>query len=153
MASAWLPKGSVPESTKIRQGLSRRGVERDLHLDAPCGAEDLNALVRHKLRAATKYGWAFREIEDGRGYDISSHFRVLNNHSKSADRFLCKNQSGDVNQVTPYIHQRAASEFRNIAYILRIAIVVAEATRNGSDCPDAPLFDALKNANPLRMRP
>src|SRR5258708_39264839 len=82
---------------------------------------------------------------------IGMQLRILFNHPKDFGGFFSENESGGKNEVTPNIHHSAASVLADIANIFRVLVIIAEASRNGSNPSDFAALNLLDSAPPFRM--
>ena len=133
-----------------RRPVGRR-VHRNLQLDAPLRAEEMEALVRHQLRAAGEDGLARGEVEDRRGEPVGVHLRVAVDEGNHARRLLREGEPRRLDEVAANVHQRAAADVHLVADVRRIDVEVAEEAEDRAQLPDAALVQQLPQPQPLRM--
>ena len=125
-----------PAAEEIRAGVDEdprrpigRRVERNRHLDAAGGAEDLQLLIEHHLRAAGAGGVSRAVVEEERGQPVGAHVGVALDGAGHPQRLAAEDESRGVDQIAADVHQRAAAELGPVADVRRVAIGVAERAR------------------------
>ena len=135
---------------KARGPVGRR-IERDLNLNAAARAQKVDALIRHKLRAAGENGLSTREVQKRRSQAVDVHLRIALDKTNHARWLLPEGVTRCVDKVAADVVECAAARFHMVANVGRVIIEIAEEASDGADFADALFVEELAKAHPLGM--
>ena len=131
----------APVVDEEARGAVGRRVEGDFHLDAPTGAEKLDALVGDQLRAASEDGLAVGKVENRRGEPVGMHRGIPVDAGDYSRGLLCKGKAGCVDEVAADVHESATAALYPVADVGRVDIEVTVNADDGAKLSDAALAE------------
>ena len=111
------------------------GVKGDDYLQVTGSAEQVDALIGHKLGGDAKSHLTLVEFEHSARQSIGLHYRIEIDGRRHPQRFTLEQITGNHHWIAADIPHRAAANFNDIADVFGIPIVVG---KKGLDRPQIP---------------